>query len=142
MQNQQTNNKEIGVTLKVDDALMETGFSFTYKPDYNVSEAEFKDLNSPARTCDWLSAGLFILGITLSLTSFCKFMVSATEISPKVNFEVWEVLAGFIALLAGFSVLLFGYVTANPKKMVMKKMEDHFKNHPPSQKFVRSTRDK
>ena len=142
MQNQQKSNEEIGITLSVDGALMETGFSFTYKPDYNVSEAEFKDLNSPPRTCDWLSAGLFILGITLLLTSFSKYLVSTAEISPQINFEMWEVLAGSIALLAGFCIWLFGYFTANPKKVVMNKMENHFKSYSPSQKFVRSTRDK
>ncbi|WP_168377578.1 hypothetical protein [Acinetobacter cumulans] len=141
VQNQKTNNQKIDVTLDVDGALMKSGFSFTYKPDYNMSEADFKDLKSPLRTSDWLSTGLIIIGITLLLTSFSKFLSKRLELSTNANIEPWEWIGGFMALFLGLVVWVVGYYTSNPKKMVMKKIEDHFQKHTPSQNFVRS-RDK
>lgn len=58
MQKEQINGQIIELKLSVHDALMEKGFSLTIKPDYNLTEAEFKDLKSPARSWDFLSTGL------------------------------------------------------------------------------------
>jgi len=141
VQNQKTNNQKIDVTLDVDGGLMESGFSFTYKPDYNISESEFKDLKSPPRTSDWLSTGLIIMGLTLLLTSFSKYLSKKLELSANVDLEPWEWIGGSIALVFGLIVWCVGYFSSNPKKTAMKRIEDHFQKHTPSQTFVKS-RDK
>lgn len=138
VQNQKTNNQIIDVKLEVDNVLMESGFSFTYKPDYPISEAEFKDLKGPPRTYDWLSTGLFIMGLTLLLTYFSKLISKKLELGVNDDAEPWEWVGGLIALILSLVIWVIGYFTSNPKKVVMSRIESHFQKHTASQKFVNS----
>ncbi|OCY53740.1 hypothetical protein [Acinetobacter pittii] len=134
MQKEQITGQEINFKLSVDDGLMKTGFSLTFKPDYNLSEAEFKDLNSPPRTWDWLTSGLFLFGIGLLLTCLSRYLAYSLLSASKV--EAYEWICGFIAVgLAGITWLI-GYFISNPKKIVMKKIEKHFSTSTPLKHFV------
>ncbi|HAV5471457.1 TPA: hypothetical protein JI089_17815 [Acinetobacter baumannii] len=139
MQKEQINGQIIELKLSVHDALMEKGFSLTIKPDYNLTEAEFKDLKSPARSWDFLSTGLFMFGIGLLLTCLSRFLAQNFLSSSKV--EPYEWICGLISLILAGIAWGIGLMVSNPKKEVMKRMEDHFSTHMPFQQFV-SKRDK
>ena len=134
MQKEQITGQVIDIKLSVDDALMETGFSLTFKPDYNLTEAEFKDLNSPPRTWDWLTSGLFLFGVGLLLTCFSRYLAYIYFSASKV--ETYEWICGVISIcLAVFSCVI-GCVVDNPKKEVMNQIKNHFSNVKPVKQFV------
>lgn len=134
MSKEEIRGQVIALKIPIDDALIETGFSYTFKPDYNLSEAEFKDLNSSPRFLDWFTPGIFLFGICLLLTCFSRYLAYSYLSASKV--EPYEWIGGLIAIGISGLTFVIGYFKDNPKKLIMKKIQTHFSTSKPVKQFV------
>lgn len=136
MDNKKLQGQTIQEQLSITNAFVQPAlFSLSGKPDYFLCEAEFKDLQNPPRTLDWVSSGLIMLGFSLLLTSLSRYIAESLNFSSKV--EPYELIGGFIATGLGVLIWIFGYfIVPNPKRDLMKKIENHFSKNQRHQHFM------
>lgn len=127
-------NEMIGVTIEVKGALLSQGFSITSQPDYHLNQVDFYDLKNPRRKLDSIGATIFALSSGLLFTSISRFF--AMKLDYKTTFEPYELIGGLAGLLISLIIYLVGLALPNPKKDVMKKIEQHFRDNPPTRSTI------
>ncbi|WP_180084876.1 hypothetical protein [Acinetobacter sp. YH12145] len=136
MENKGLENQTVEVTLKVNNALMGTGYSLTSQPDFHLTVMDFYNLKSPARKFDLFSSSVFFIGIGLLFTSVGRYIAQQMGYATKI--EPYEVIAGFGAIGIAIICYAIGSILPNPKKELFKKIEEHFASNPPSRSIVRA----
>lgn len=137
MQNKGLENQTVEVTLQVKDAVMEAGFSLTSHMDYPLTIVDYYHLKSPQRRFDLLSSSVFFIGLGLLLTSVGRFI--AQQLGYATKFEPYEVVTGFVAIVIACICYFIGfYLVQNPKKELLKRIDEHFTSNPPSRSTVKA----
>lgn len=134
VQSKRLENQKIEVTVQVDNALMGVGYSVTSQPDFHLTLVDFYDLKSPPRKFDLVVTSVFFIGVGLLLTSGGRFV--AQLLGYPTKFEPYEVTGGVIAIGIALFTYFIGLALPNPKKDLLKRIEQHFKNNPPSRSIV------
>lgn len=136
MENKGLENQTVEVTLKVNNALMGTGYSLTSQPDFHLTVMDFYNLKSPVRKFDLFSSSVFFIGVGLLLTSVGRYIAQQMGYTTKI--EPYEVIAGFGAIGIAIICYCIGLMLPNPKKELFRKIEEHFANNPPSRSIVKA----
>lgn len=137
VQNKGLENQIVEVTLQVKDAVMEAGFSLTSHMDYPLTIVDYYHLKSPQRRFDLLSSSVFFIGFGLLLTSVGRFI--AQQLGYATKLEPYEVVTGFVAIgIACICYFIGLYIVPNPKKELLKRIDEHFTSNPPSRSTIKA----
>jgi len=134
VQQQSTNNQNIQVTVQVDNALMSTGYSVTTQADYHLSLNDFYILKSPIRKYDAYVTTILSIGLGLLISSGGRYIAQSLGYNAQV--EPYEIIGGLAALMLALIGYFIGLFIFNPKKAVFSKIEQHFKDNPPTRSIV------
>jgi hypothetical protein len=131
--------QEISTTIKVPNALLGASFTATFKPDYQLPLAEFKDLKGSTRSIDNLLTNAFWLTIGLGVNCGGKYLAIKFEYQAKI--ETFEYFIFGIAVLITIVLFAISKCTPDERKMTLAKIEKHF-NDAPEQKIFFNGGDK
>lgn len=132
-------NQTIKGTVKVHDALCNSGFTVSVQPQYQLNAADFNNLKNPQRKIDNFVISSFFIGVGLALTSLGRWLANYLGVQSK--FEMYELIAAVLAFIIAFLAWLISLRQPNPQKEVISKIDKHFKENPPSTIVVGAKQD-